>query len=759
MDEVIEEFLIESREAVDQLDRDLVLLEASPDQKDVVGRVFRALHTIKGSCGFLDFKKLERVAHLGEGLLARIRDGKAFFTTEVASALLATIDAIRQMLEAITATERDGELTYPELLEDLKRLTEAEPGKSTPQVAHVVVAEATTTIVEKKPRGARKRKQPPPPPQTALLSLRPVPAPELPVVSPPEPPHLEAAPRAPEAAPHTAQAETVRVDVELLDRLMDLAGELVLTRNQVRAIQQGLESRQLASASQRLNLVTAGLQEGIMLMRMQPVEHLFGKFPRLVRDTAKQCGKQASVELEGKNAELDRSLLEAIKDPLTHLIRNAVDHGIELPERRLERGKPAEGKVRVRAVHQGGHVSIEISDDGAGIPLDRVRQKAVAAGLIDAERAQKMSDAEATSLIFLPGLSTASSVTSVSGRGVGMDVVKTNVERLGGTVEVETRLGAGTTFRLKLPLTLAIIPALIVEAAGERYAIPQGHLLELVLVDRRKQGLESVYDAPVFRLREKLLPVVFLGESLGLVTRQECLAKDKHHMAVLQINGLCYGLVVDRVIDQQEVVVKPLAAQLEQVAAYSACTILGDGRVVLILDAAGVAQRSSVGRNPDLEPADEVAHSGEPTGKLESYLLLSERDVRVALPLDRVLRLETVPVARLEHSGAREVLQHENDVLPLVRLKDLLLHAGAEDPPPSRHVNVIVLATAEGRIGIVVHDVIDVVDLPAPQRSIAGDDLIMGTVVVQDRVTDVWDIDVLLARSGIRVEQRLLRSA
>jgi two-component system, chemotaxis family, sensor kinase CheA len=758
LDEVIEEFLIESREAVDQLDRDLVLLEASPDQKDVVSRVFRALHTIKGSCGFLDFKNLERVAHLGEGLLAKIRDGKATVTTEVASALLATIDAIREMLELITATERDGEQTYSELVAELKRLTDGEPLPILPHVTSVLIAEATTTIVEKKPRAGRKRK-PQPQPQTALLSLRPVPPPALPVVAPPEPPPLEASPRGPEAAAPSAQAETVRVDVELLDRLMDLAGELVLTRNQVRAIQQGLESRQLASASQRLNLVTAGLQEGIMRMRMQSVEHIFGKFPRLVRDTAKQCGKMATVVLEGKDAELDRSLLEAIKDPLTHLIRNAVDHGIEMPERRLERGKPAEGKVRVRAVHEGGHVSIEIADDGAGIPLDRVRQKAVAAGLIDAERAQRMSDAEATSLIFLPGLSTASSVTSVSGRGVGMDVVKTNVEKLGGTVEVETRLGAGTTFRLKLPLTLAIIPALIVEAAGERYAIPQGHLLELVLVDRRKQGLESVYDAPVFRLRERLLPVVFLGETLGLVTRQECLAKEKHHMAVLQINGLCYGLVVDRVIDQQEVVVKPLASQLEQVVAYSACTVLGDGRVVLILDAAGLAQRASVRRNPELEPESAVEHASAPTGKLESYLLLSERDVRVALPLDRVLRLETVALARLEHSGAREVVQHENEVLPLVRLKDLLLHAGAEDPPPSRYVNVVVLATGDGRIGIVVHDVIDVVELPTPERSIAGDDLVLATVVVQERVTDVWNIDTLLARSGIRVETCLLRSA
>lgn len=759
MDEIIEEFLIESREGVDQLDRDLVLLEASPDHKDVIGRVFRTLHTIKGSCGFLDFKNLERVAHAGEGLLAKIRDGKAAVTPDVASALLTTIDAVRAMLEAITATSQDGTEEYAGLVAELKRLAEDAPAKTPSLPSPLVVTEAAT-ILEKKPRERRAKKGRKEVPQTALLSLRPTEAAApLAMTAPAEPRPADVTASGAEIV-SPKQAETVRVDVQLLDRLMDLAGELVLTRNQVRSIQQGLESRQLASAAQRLNLVTAGLQEGIVLLRMQSVEHLFGKFPRLVRDTAKQCGKLASVELEGKDAELDRSLLEAIKDPLTHLIRNAVDHGIEPPERRRATGKAAEGTVTVRAVHAGGHVSIEISDDGAGIPLDRVRQKAVASGAISADRVARMTDAEATALIFLPGLSTASSVTSVSGRGVGMDVVKTNVERLGGTVEVETRLGTGTTFRLKLPLTLAIVPALIVEAAGERYALPQGHLQELVLVDRRKQPLECVYDAPVFRLRDKLLPVVFLAEALELTSRESCLDKPKHHMAVLQVNGFSYGLVVDRVVDQQEVVVKPLSSQLEPISAFSACTILGDGRVVLIVDAAGVAQRSNVSRAPEIERSAEAALSASAAAlDLESFLLLSERDVRVALPLDRITRLETVALSRIEHSGAREVLQHESEIIPLVRLKDLLLHAGPEDPPAARYLNVVVVATESGRIGIIVHEVLDVVELAMPARSVAGDALVRATMVVHGRVTDVWEVDTLLERSGIPLEPDLRRSA
>ena len=768
MDEITEEFLVESREAVDQLDRDLILLEASPTEKELLSRIFRALHTIKGTCGFLGFQKLERVAHAAEGLLSRLRDGAAVATPEIANKLLVANDAIRAMLEAIQATEADGEHDYAALTDELKRLTEADaaPARAAPPAESAATSEVSDTVVVPKPRAKRPRTKRSP---GKLVSLRPVPAVTSIIPSPPtalviasaaQPPSPE-----PPAAAASSQSETVRVDVELLDRLMDLAGELVLTRNQVREIQVGVESAPLATAAQRRNLVTAGLQEGIMKMRMQPVEHLFGKFPRMVRDTARQCGKQARVELDGKDAELDRTLLEAIKDPLTHLIRNAVDHGVELPAARVERGKPSEGVIRVRAVHQGGHVSIEISDDGAGIPLDRVRDKAVAKGLLSAERAAQLSDAELTNLIFLPGLSTASAVTSVSGRGVGMDVVKTNVERLGGTVEVETKLGFGTLFRLKLPLTLAIIPAIIVEAGGQRYAIPQVHLQELVLLDRGKQKLESVCDASVFRLRDRLLPIVFLSESLELETREHCLARPKSHLAVLQVNGLLFGLAVDRVIDQQEIVVKPLAPQLDSITSYSACTILGDGRVVLILDVAGIAARARITRavSGDVRPALGVQpeETGQPAA---SFLLVAEAGgVRVALPLDRVARLETVPLKRVERSGTSEVLQYEDEIITLVRLSALLPESAASHADaavgvaPSGHANVVVVASGERSVGIVVHDVVDVVDLHV-EAAPPNDAGVLASVVIDERVTDILSVDWLLERAGIATPP-LLRSA
>lgn len=753
MDEITEEFLIESREALDQLDSDLVQLESSASDAEVLARIFRALHTVKGTCGFLGFQKLERVAHAGEGLLSQLRDGAIAVSPEIATCLLSTVDAIRSMLDAIQITEQDGDEGYASLIETLRTLAEPPAVQAPPPQASEAVRK----------RRAKRTKQVQPK-AGQLLSLR---VPSIAVTKqdsllPVVPTRLTQAVAAVDNGPqHATQGDTVRVDVHLLDRLMDLAGELVLTRNQVRDIQTGVESPALAAASQRLNLVTAGLQEGIILMRMQPVDHLFGKFPRVVRDTARQCGKLARAELDGKHAELDRTLLEAIKDPLTHLIRNAVDHGIELPAERIARGKPSEGVVLVRAVHQSGHVSIEIADDGAGIPLDKVRAKAVARGLITEDRAQRMTDAEATNLIFLPGLSTATAVTNVSGRGVGMDVVKTNVERLGGTVEVESKLGVGTVFRLKLPLTLAIIPALIVEVGGDRYAIPQVHLQELVLLDHGKQRLETVYDAPVLRLRDRLLPIVFFSECIGKATRAECLARPKAHIAVLQVNGLSFGLAVDRVVDQQEVVVKPLASQIESINIFSACTILGDGRVVLILDVGGIAQRAGITRGDRSDGAATPGRAADgQASSLDSFLLVAEPgNVRVALPLERVTRIETVPRTRLERAGATPVLQYESEIVPLLFLSEQLpatLHP--EPVEPSDYLNVVVVASSGGSVGIVVHDVMDVCELAASSRYEVSDTGVVASVVVHERVTDILSVDWLIERSGLSAA-RLLRSA
>ena len=409
-------------------------------------------------------------------------------------------------------------------------------------------------------------------------------------------------------APAAEQAEargsavsdsTIRVDVGLLDKLMNLVGELVLARNQVlQFTSQSADSAFLAT-SQRLNLITTELQGSVMKTRMQPIGNVWSKLPRVVRDLAAACGKEVRLEMEGKETELDKTIIEAIKDPLTHIVRNSVDHGIERPETRVERRKPAEGCLKMRAYHEGGQVIIEITDDGGGIDCERVKQKALQRALITPEQAARMSDHEALYLIFLPGFSTAEKVTNVSGRGVGMDVVKTNIERIGGTVDLQSQPGKGTTLKIKIPLTLAIIPALIVTSGGDRFAIPQVSLLELVRleVEQASQQIEFIHGAPVYRLRGQLLPFAYLNRELRLNDADDDGLKpsvEATTIVVLQADGHPFGLVVDEINDTEEIVVKPLGKQLKGVASFAGATIMGDGRVALILDVLGLAQRAGV---------------------------------------------------------------------------------------------------------------------------------------------------------------------
>ncbi|MCB1776518.1 MAG: chemotaxis protein CheA, partial [Candidatus Competibacteraceae bacterium] len=536
MDEIIVEFLTESLEGLDQLDNKFVMLEQNPDDRDTLASIFRTVHTIKGTCGFLGFGHLEKLAHAGENLLSLLRDGKLNFTQEIASALLTMLDAVRTMLGEIERTEADGEESYANLIETLNRLKEggsatpasrpeSEPAlpaspPPAPEPAHVPPVVHESSAAEAENAGASHAGSERLPPG-AVFFLEPPPAPEAPssassATQQPEPTTTPQTPVEPDAKPvaqPATQARTaltpaperaapipapasggpgiaessIRVDVPLLDKLMNLVGELVLARNQIVEYTLLQENPQLIAASQRLNLITSELQEGIMRTRMQPISNIWAKFPRIVRDLAVSCGKQVHVEMEGKETELDKSLIEAMKDPLTHLIRNAVDHGIELPAVRHASGKSEEGCLLLRAYHEGGQVHIEIADNGAGINPIKLRNKALEKGLITLERADAMSDQDLRRLIFLAGFSTAEKITNISGRGVGMDVVKTNIENIGGLIDLESELGQGTTFKIRIPLTLAIVPALIVTSGGERFAIPQVNLLELIRVTEEQR--------------------------------------------------------------------------------------------------------------------------------------------------------------------------------------------------------------------------------------------------------------------------------
>ncbi len=393
---------------------------------------------------------------------------------------------------------------------------------------------------------------------------------------------------------------SIRVDVRLLDMLMDQVGELVLARNRIMQFSTIQEDRGLLTAYQRLDLITSELQEGVMRTRMQPIGTIWNKFPRVVRDLARECGKKVDLIMDGEETELDRTLIEAIRDPLTHLVRNAVDHGFEKPEARLLSGKSETGQLFLRAFHEGGQVIIEIADDGGGIDPQRIVRRAMERNLITAAQATQISQGEIIDLLFRPGFSTAEIVTNVSGRGVGMDVVKNNIEKINGTIDIQSQVGKGSTIQIKIPLTLAIIPALIIRCAGDRYAIPQASLLELVRLEGDAAGakIETIQGAPVYRLRGKLLPLVYLHEALPHEdgTSKQPARKGNHvvNIVVLQADGRQFGLVVEHVLDTEEIVVKPLGKQVKDIAEFSGATIMGDGNVALILDVLGLAHRARV---------------------------------------------------------------------------------------------------------------------------------------------------------------------
>ena len=742
LDEVVREFLVESHESLDQLDRDLVALEKDPTSKDRLASVFRTIHTIKGTCGFLSFGKLEHVAHVGENLLSRLRDGRLVLNADITSALLAMVDAVRHMLSDIESTGNDGDQEYEDLVARLNELQEALEGPAEPAQAAAASANgasangSTPRAVEPAPAA------PAAPVATVAEAAEPAPA----AVNGEHAPQAQNGEQ-PETHASAVADTTIRVDVHLLDKLMNLVGELVLARNQILQFTSTQEDSSFVATSQRLNLITTELQEGVMKTRMQPIGNIWSKFPRVVRDVALACGKQVRVEMEGRDTELDKTIIEAIKDPLTHVVRNAVDHGVESPEKRIAAGKPAEGRLFMRAFHEGGQVNIEISDDGGGIDPEKLRQKALQRGLVHPDQLARMGEREILNLIFLPGFSTAEKVTNVSGRGVGMDVVKTNIEKIGGAVDIHSKVGVGTTLKIKIPLTLAIIPALVVTSRGERYAIPQVSLLELVRLegDQAKRSIESIHGAPVYRLRGNLLPLVHLCRELGHQDT-ELLGDSAVNIVVLQADGRQFGLVVQGINDTEEIVVKPLGKQLKGIATFAGATIMGDGKVALILDVLGLAQRARI-----VSEVHERAVAGEKhaadaqDGERRTLLLLgSGESGRLAVPLDLVDRLEEFPREAVERSADQEVVQYRGQILPLVHLADVLgMPRSAQGSEP---MQVVVSTTHDGRTaGIVVDRILDIVDEALEVRRGVHRAGLLGSAVIQQKVTDLLDVHGIVA--------------
>jgi two-component system chemotaxis sensor kinase CheA len=775
--QIVKEFLVESYENLDRLDRELVGLEKNPEDRDALSSVFRTIHTIKGTCGFLGFNKLEAVAHVGENLLTRLRDRQLALSPEITTALLSMVDAVRQMLSQIEAAGQEGERDDSVLIATLTRLQQASPTPAKSEAAPVPKGPSEAPALPSSMGDILMQRAGVTPAEVALAAQQqkegdPRHMGEILVEKGAVQPadvvdalHIQQSAR----VQATASDSTIRVDVGLLDKLMNLVGELVLARNQVLQFANRLKDTSFSAASQRLNLITTELQAGVMKTRMQPIGNIWGQFPRTVRDVALGCGKEVGVEMEGKETELDKTIIEAIKDPLTHLVRNSVDHGIELPDARVKAGKDRCGRLILRAFHEGGQVNIEISDDGAGLNVERIRKKAVERAVITAEQATRMTEREIFNLIFLPGFSTAEKVTNVSGRGVGMDVVKTNVEKIGGTVDVQSTQGRGTTVRVKIPLTLAIIPALVVTCGGDRYAIPQVSLLELVRLeaDEVGKGIELVHGAPVYRLRGRLLPLVYLSQELKLAAEARS-AKENDgavNIVVLQADERQFGLVVDQINDTEEIVVKPLRKQLKTVKTFAGSSIMGDGKVALILDVLGLAQRASViaeTRNRALtEKATEAAAT---TGEKQTFLLFAgPGDSRMAIPLSTLARLEEFPVAQVEMSGSQWVTQYRGQILPLVRLNVVLeerrvrLRALQAPPAPdSGPIQVLVLHHDGRSFGLVVERILDIVEDRADVKSAATRASVLYSVVIGDRVTELLDIPAVLRSAEVSVAQSRL---
>ena len=704
--DVIREFLVESHENLSRLDQEIVELEKHPKDAVRLASIFRTIHTIKGTCGFLAFSTLERITHQAESLLSQLRDRRRELDSSLVSLILETVDATRKVLASIEACGEEGPNRFDDLTDRLRAaalspdgsLCDADQSQPGP-LAELPEGNSLSAFSE-----CRKPEE-----DTAKSSA--------------------------------AADANIRVGVGLLDKLMDLVGELVLTRNQILQFNSEREDAALNATSQRLNLITTELQEGVMKTRMQPIGMVWNKLPRVVRDMALALGKQIRLEMDGAETELDRTIIEAIKDPLVHLVRNSCDHGVESPETRARAGKAPQGRLSLRAYHEGGQVNIEIGDDGTGIDVVRVKQKAVEKGFLRPEQAEKISDREALNLIFQPGFSTAENVTNVSGRGVGLDVVKSHIEKIGGVVDVFNRPGEGTTFKLKIPLTLAIIPGLVITSGGERFVIPQVSLLELIRLegDSSEKHIERVHGTPVFRRRGSLLPIAYLNHVLGLKSIE---GAEAISMVVLQAEDRQFGLVVDGINDTQEIVVKPLGKQLKGLTVYAGATIMGDGRVALILDVLGIGQLSGVlaeSREQARAAVEQKAQSGTEQQRL--LLFRAGSFERLAVPLSMVARLEEFAQSAIEQAGGRQVVQYRNRILPLVPVRDILESDSLGQDLMPDPVQVVVFNDGDRSVGLVVDQILDVAEEAVTVRQKSSRKGLLGSAVVGKRVTDFLDLN------------------
>ncbi|WP_096703285.1 chemotaxis protein CheW [Magnetospirillum sp. 15-1] len=744
MDDLLSEFLTETSESLSVLDVALVNLEQNPNDPQILGNIFRLVHTIKGTCGFLGLPRLEHVAHAGENVLGKFRDGELEVTPDAVTLILQSIDRIKLILGHLEQNECEPEGSDDDLIERLNAMAEGRsvgsPAVPPPPSPPMPTFESVVTASAAPPPAPEPEPEPEhePEPEPVKAGV-PATAPQPPAVT------AAAAPPVPagEAKESAVAAQTIRVNVELLENLMTLVSELVLTRNQLLQMVRGKDDSEFATPLQRLSHITTDLQEGVMKTRMQPIGNAWAKLPRIVRDLAVEMNKKIDLQMLGAETELDRQVLELIKDPLTHMVRNSADHGLEGTEERKKVGKPEIGKIVLNAFHEGGHIIIEISDDGRGLNLDRIKQKAIQNGLATESELEALTPQQIYQFIFKAGFSTAEKVTSVSGRGVGMDVVRTNIEKIGGTVELKSQPGKGSSFVIKIPLTLAIVSALIVECAVERFAIPQISVLELVRVTANSEhGIEMINNAPVLRLRDRLLPLVSLKRLLKLAESEE--EQQETFIVVTQVGTYTFGIIVDRVFDTEEIVVKPVAPILRHISMFSGNTILGDGSVIMILDPNGIA--GATGESGMMGAGTRDAESQtvrESHADLKTSLLVFRAggDDLKAVPLALVARLEEIEVGEIEHSHGKPMVQYRGHLMPLIAI-DGILNLRDEGRQP-----VLVFSDKEHTMGLVVDEIVDIVEDRLKVELSADNPGVIGTAVIAGKATTIIDAGYYLPQA------------
>lgn len=692
MDEIITEFLTETSENMTQMDNLLVALEQNPTDKELITHIFRILHTIKGTCGFLGLPRLEKLAHRSEDILGLFREDRAMPTAESISVIFRAMDRIKDIVAGIESTGAETEGDDDEILQFLEDIAGGIGHENTISELNNELSVIQHSVDNETPA-----------PKIVSENI---------------------------TEESASAGQSLRVSVDVLENLMTMVSELVLTRNQLLQISRQSRDGAYGGPLQRLNLVVSDLQEGVMKTRMQPVGNAWAKLPRIVRDICRELNKKIDLEMYGQDTELDRQVLEMIKDPLTHMIRNSADHGIETAAERQLSGKPETGKIVLRSYHQGGHIMIEISDDGRGLAVDKIRKKIIDNKLLSSAELDELSPQQVQQYIFHPGFSTADKVTSVSGRGVGMDVVRSNIEKIGGSIEMRSAEGKGTHFTIKIPLTLAIVSALIIGTGEERFAIPQLSVSELVLISRKNSNrVEYVNNAKVLRLRGNLLPLIDLEELMDLPS--DGMEKDARFVVVTKVAQFMFGIIVDKVYDLEEIVVKPVSRILKDLPLFSGNTILGDGRVIMILDPAGILRVSDI---MDIADSAHMAQTDETDARkngAELPLLLFRSDEKTlkAAPLQTVSRLEKIDVADLEYSDGRAVIQYQDRLLPVISLDKL--------PTEGIHP-LIILKNGPYMAGVIVREIIDITcHYGAVPRGHGNN--IMGAVIINGEATDIID--------------------